>query len=110
MMKARFRGRCLRVTDRIEFFERVDPALRARVRSEALGECIVDDVEYGARVRAYLADPFRDAAFLKPHGPPRHFEQESEVRGVWRYHGIEAQPCILDVPGVIGLVEVCDAA
>ena len=115
-MKARFRGRCLRVSDSLEFFEHIDAALRKRVPSGSLGECIVDDVEYGSRVRTYLAEPFRDAAFLKPRGPPLHFEREAEVRGVWPFcgvwpfYGVEAQPCILDVPGVIGLVEMCDAA
>ncbi len=110
MMKRRFRGQCLRVTDPLRFFELVDAALRKKVSPDALGECVVDAVEYGSRVRTYLADPFRDAAFLKPHGPPRHFEQEAEVRGVWRYFGVKAQPCILDVPGVVGIVEVGDAA
>jgi hypothetical protein len=88
----------------LPFFEVLDAALRAAVPG-TLGVCVVDDVEYAPRVNNYRDHTAKHCAFLKPDGPPRYFERESEVRAVWIPKGFMPEPLILEIGSVRALLE-----
>ena len=104
-LRARFGGGCVRIIEPSTFFAAVDLALRAAAPGP-LGPCLVDDVEYGPRENNYRDHTDRHPAFLKPSGPPRHFESEAEVRAIWQPQGFTPEPLCLQVPSLIPLLEL----
>jgi len=82
-MKKRYGDGCVKIKDPVAFFELVDKGLRRAVAPRAVGQCVVDDVEYAARTNNYRDHTSKHCAFIKPPGGKSNFEGELEVRAVW---------------------------
>lgn len=64
-MRARFGDGCLKIMNAVAFFELVDAYLRRALAPKKLGECVVDEVEYGPRQNNYREHTKKHCAFLK---------------------------------------------
>lgn len=105
-MKGRFGDGCVKIKDPVAFFELIDQKLRLKVGQSALGQCVVDDVEYAARTNNYQDHTSKHCAFIKPRGGERHFERELEVRAVWVPQGFTVEPEFLEIPDVKEMLEL----
>jgi hypothetical protein len=82
-MLERFGNGCVTISDLQAFILLVDHALRERIPTVALADCVVDDVEYSSRTTTYRAPSLKPSYFVKPAGGEAAFEIENEVRAVW---------------------------
>jgi hypothetical protein len=105
-MKGRFGDGCVKIKDPVAFFELIDQELRRAVAPRALGQCVVDDVEYATRTNNYRDQTSKHCAFIKPRGGESNFERELEVRAVWGPQGFTIVPVFLRIPDVKEMLEL----
>jgi len=105
-LKAQFGDGCVKIKEPVAFFTLIDQELRRTVASTTkLNECVVDDIEYAARINNYVVHTRKHCAFIKPRGDSSQFEKESEVRALWVPRCFPIKPVILTIPDVKRLLE-----
>ena len=105
-MKRRFGDGCVKIKDPVAFFDLIDQELRRALAPRALGQCVVDDVEYTVRTNNYRDHTSKHCAFIKPRGGESNFERELEVRAVWVPQGFTVVPMPLRIPDVKEMLEL----